>query len=353
MKKIHKLIFTELFVNFFLTYLAFFTIILSIEFLDKIDDLVTQKVGFQLTIKYFLLRIPFIHSQMSLFATIISIMITLNILSQKNEITALLSTGITIKRIFSVLLIFVLFVSIITFFNDNFIYPKCIYKSDVIIKKDQTRKTDQVYELIFKTRDGFIFVNLFIPEKNILLNSYIIKTDKTSKGIENIFFSHLISKDGEDWKTEEATFYDYKARTSRTLKSVTISDIGFIENFSNISFKPDWLSFPDLLNIIKSAGKTGVDIKSFHFQMINRITTFISFFLLFYLIFPFGFQLGRNKKNVEIIFYGILILLLFTVARTVIFKMLKTVGGNPYISLMLIVLPPILAGYINWRKQLR
>ncbi len=63
--------------------------------------------------------------------------------------------------------------------------------------------------------------------------------------------------------------------------------------------------------------------------------------------------LKNDKKNVEIIFYGILILLLFTVARTVIFKMLKTVGGNPYISLMLIVLPPILAGYINWRKQLR
>lgn len=351
MRKIYKLLFSELTLNFFLTYLAFFTILFSIEFLDKIDELVTLKIGLIGTLKFFLLRTPFIHSQISLYATIISIMITLNILSQKNEITALLSSGVPIKRLFTVFLSFSLLLSLITFYNDNFISPKYSYKSEAMLKKGVFADDSKLSDILFKSKDGFIFVNLFVPEKNILLNTYIVNLENNYTGIESVFFAKVISKEVEGWKAKEVMIYDYKKRQSKRLTNIDVPEFEFFKNLGKHSFKSEWLSINEILKIIHTANKAGVDVRNFYYQLMIRTINVLAFFLIFFLIFPFGFQLGRNKKNVEIIFIGIVILLCYTVIKTFILKIFRTTGVNPFLPVLFITVPLLGLGLLNWKKH--
>jgi len=351
MKKIYKLIFSELILNFFITYLAFFTIILSIDFLDKIDDLIVQKFNLYGIAKFFFLRTPFIHSQINLYATIISIMITLNIMAQKNETTALLSSGVNIKKIFNTFLIFAIFSAGFTFINDNFIYPKWSFKAENMLKKENLDTESKVSNLMFKTKEGFIFINLFIPEQNILFDTYIVKLNDTNTALHTVLFSKMTYRSGDVWKTKDGVLYNYTNHSAQKLNDVTLSEIDFFKNFGKFSFKKEWLGIRDILKIINSAKKSGVDITGYYYHLLDKIINVISFFLLFFIIFPFGFQLGRNKKNVEIIFVGILILLCFTVARTFVFKVFKTSGINPVIPLLVIAVPIIALGIINWKKN--
>lgn len=352
MRKIYKLIFTELFINFVITYLAFFTIILSIDFLDKIDDLITQKFSLYEILTFFFLRTPFIHLQINLYVTIISIMITLNILAQKNETTSLLAAGVNIKKIFWVFSVFVMFSAFLSFLNDNFIYPKSSYKSENMLKKDVIGSESKVSNLMFKSKDGFIFIDLFIPEKNILFDTYIVKLNEDRTGIETVLFSKITYRSGEIWKTKEGVLYNYPKHSEQKLNEVELVEIDFFKNFGKSSFKKDWLGINDILKIIVSGEKSGIDVKIYYYQLLDKIINFLSFFILFYLVFPFGFQLGRNKKNIEIIFIGILILLCFTVAKTFVFKVFKTSGIPPAFPLILLTIPLLILGFINWKKNL-
>ncbi|GAB4436635.1 MAG: hypothetical protein OHK0040_07910 [bacterium] len=353
MKKIYRLLFTELILNFLLTYLAFFIILFSIEFLDKIDELIAVKAGLEGTMKFFLLRIPFIHSQISLYATIISIMITLNILSQKNEITVLLSSGIPVKRFFNVFLSFIVFISFLTFINDNFLTPKYIYKSETILKKGEISYNSNLSNILFKSKEGFLYVDLFIPEKNVLLNTYIVTLGSNYEGIETVLFAKVISKDNDRWTAQEATVYSNKDRQNKKITNIAIPEFEFFKNLGKHSFKSEWLGIHELFRIINAARRSGIDVNSFYYQLMVKAINLLSFFLIFYLIFPFGFQLGRNKKNVEIIFTGILILLCYTVLKTFVLKVFKTTGIDPVMPVLFIALPMLALGILNWKRHFR
>lgn len=351
MKKIYKLIFTELILNFVITYLAFFTIILSIDFLDKIDDLITQKFSLYEILKFFFLRTPFIHLQINLYVTIISIMVTLNILAQKNETASLLGAGVNVKKIFWVFSVFVIFLAFSSFVNDNFLYPKSSYKSESLLKKDSIGTESKVSNLMFKTKDGFIFINLFIPEKTILFDTYIVKLNEDRAGLDTVLFSKITYRSGDLWKTREGILYNYTSHSEQKLNDVALVEIDFFKNFGKTSFKNDWLGISDILKIIVSGEKSGIDVKTYYYQLLDKIINFLSFFMLFYIVFPFGFQLGRNKKNIEIIFVGILILLCFTVAKTFVFKVFRSSGVSPALPLIFLTIPLLVLGFINWKRH--
>lgn len=350
MKRLYSFLYSELLLNFLLTYFAFFTIVFSIEFLDKIDDLINLKVTSSDMLQFFLFRFPFIHSQISLYVTIISIMITLNILSQKNEITALLSLGINIKRIFYIVLMFVTVVASISFYNENFIYPISDYNAELLLKRDKNLSSRNLTNMILRNKDGFIFIKNFMPEKNILLNTYIVKINPNNE-IETILFAPVTKNDKDQIIADEASIINYKEHSTEIKKQYPLPEIALLKKMGAVSYKLDWLGFNDLVQLIKSGTKFGINVKSYFYQLCIKFINFISFFTIFFLIFPYGFQLGRNKKNIEIIFLGILILLVYTVAKTLIIKIFKTAGATPIIPISIIVFPMLIFGLLNWKQH--
>ena len=113
MKILRRLFLKELINTFIITYFIFFTITLSFYFIDKFDDVLKAKINLMDTILFFLYRTVYLHSEYSNYALLITIVIGLNIMSQRNELISLFTSAISIRKIFLTIISFVVFLGII------------------------------------------------------------------------------------------------------------------------------------------------------------------------------------------------------------------------------------------------
>ncbi len=348
MKKLIKLFYKELFNTFGITYLVFFTITFSFDFIDKLDDVLRAKLSLWDSLQFFFYRSLYLHSEYSNYAVLIAIVIALNIMSQRNELVALLTSGITIKRIFTITLSFLLVFGFINIIFITYISPRFLLKAEKKLNK-KIYAIESIDDLIFKTENGFIFVDLIIPAEKILLNTYIVNIN--NKKIESIVYAKQVKKDSGWWIGKDIKKYDINTKNIKNIDSMNLPHLNYLEGLTTISYKPEWLTLFHLTAVIKNGLKAGINVKNYIYSITKKIFSFFSLILLLFLIFPLGFQLGRMKKNVEVIFFSIIILTCYSIFEIVIFRLARTVN-------LFFVFPPLFISaillffsFIMWKKH--
>ncbi len=350
MKILGRLIFKEHLNNFLVTYFIFFTITLSFDFIEKIDDIIKAKLNLQDSLIYYLYRSIYLHSEYSNYALLISALITLNMLSQRNELTALFTSAVSLKRILYLSLSFVAFAGILNFTFSAYVSPRFQLKSEQKINKGLLN-TGNIDDLIFKKDFGFIFIDLVIPTENILLNAYIVEINPQTHSIEHITFARKIEYQGSSW-----TAFDVK-KTNIIKKQVSFTDkivlneLKNLEDLSPLPYKAEWLTINDNIKVIKGGLKSGININNYLYMLTRKLFSYISLILLFLLSFPMGIQLGRTKKNVEVLFLSIVMFAGYAVIEMVVFRISRSA------NLSFAVPPIILSGlilsltYLFWKTH--
>lgn len=339
MKKITKLIGYEFLQNLIIVYLVFFTIGLTIDFFDKIDDIYANKLKFGETIQFFLFRIPFILSQINLYALIITVLVSINILIQYNEMLALLTSGIKPIRLFCIFIIFVVSINTIFFLNNLFITPKLLRKSEKKLEKKKNVKEFTNYSDIFiKHKDGFVYIDLLLPNGNFLINTYYVRLNNNFE-VEDIFYARVLErKKNNEWAVKDGKWLSLKNNDVTIKDRFEFPKLEIFQDITKTTYHPDWLTLSDLVKIIKTGKKTGMDINTYQYQLVRKLGYFFYPIILLYLIFPYTMQFGRSKKNKEVVFYGMLFLLLFTIFETFIFRIGQSAKINPLVILSIIVI---------------
>ena len=105
MKLLHKYIVTEFIKLLVITSLAFISIFILVEFIDKIGDISGKNTPALEAVAYFLYKIPYIFSMILPIAILLSVVLSLGILSRRSEITVIKAGGIGIPRVIVPLLI--------------------------------------------------------------------------------------------------------------------------------------------------------------------------------------------------------------------------------------------------------
>ncbi|MCX7771036.1 MAG: LptF/LptG family permease [Proteobacteria bacterium] len=341
MNKLTKLIIKEFFQNLLIVYLVFLTIGFTIDFFDKIDDLYAYKLKFINIIEFFLLRIPYIFSQIHLYALIISALVTINILIQHNEMLAFFTSGIKPIRLFSIFLILIISLNSIVFLQNLLFTPKLLRKSEKKIQKKMNVKDFTNYSDIFiKHKEGFIFIDLLLPNGNFLINTYFIRLNNNFE-VEDVYYARVLERKNNDWIAKDGKWLSLKNNKALLTDEFNFPKLEILQDISKTTYHPDWLTIGDLIKIIRVGIKTGMDITSYNYQLTRKLGSFFYPILLFYLIFPYTLQFGRTKKNKEVIFLGLVFLLSFTIIETFLFRLGQNIGINPLIILfiLLIALP--------------
>lgn len=70
-----------------------------IDFVEKIDDFIEQKLPLTLAFQYFLLNMPFVMSQITPLATLLAVLITFGLMNKHNELIALRAGGVGLVSI--------------------------------------------------------------------------------------------------------------------------------------------------------------------------------------------------------------------------------------------------------------
>ena len=82
---IKNYILTEFLKALSFTFLAFLSLFLMIDFIEKVDDFMENGVSITTTLSYFVYKIPFICSQVMPMSILMATIISLGLLSKSNE----------------------------------------------------------------------------------------------------------------------------------------------------------------------------------------------------------------------------------------------------------------------------
>jgi lipopolysaccharide export system permease protein len=285
--------------TFFAAFLCITFLHLIIDFFDRIDNLIKEGAPISTSIRYFFYKVPLLVSRVFGFATLFSAFFTLGVLSKNNEVTALRSSGLNLKRIALPLLLVSLLVSLVTFFWNEALVPLFTRKSQYIykveIKKQQPRSFLGTKGIWMRGKGTFISADYFDTKKNILqgLVIYPLNRDFSLKGLIE---TPLARWNGNHWETGEGTEWVFlpggqiiqrKAATSLPIQETP-------EDFRPLTRKPEEFSFFDLKNQIKDLRGKGIDTTEYEVDLQVKLALPLISPLMVFLAIPFALKQGRK-----------------------------------------------------------
>lgn len=201
MKKIDKLILSSFLGPFFLTFLVVVFILLTQHMLKYFDDIVGKDLGMEVLAQLFFYFAVFMTPIAIPLAVLLSSLMTFGNLGEHFELTAIKSAGISLLRALLPIFIFVLGLTVIAFYSNNYFVPKAALEA---------------YSLLYD-----------IKQKKPALD---LKEGAFYNGIPD--FSIKVNKKHDDGQTiEEVIIYDHRNQNGN--KNVTLADSGAMYTIHN------------------------------------------------------------------------------------------------------------------------
>ncbi len=194
MKKLDKLILSSFLGPFFLTFLVVVFILLTQHMLKYFDDIVGKDLGWDVLAQLFFHFAVFMTPIAIPLAILLSSLMTFGNLGEHFELTAIKSAGISLLRALLPIFIFVLGLTVIAFYSNNYFVPKSALEA---------------YSLLYD-----------IKQKKPALD---LKQGAFYNGIPD--FSIKVNKKHKDGRTlEDIIIYDHRNQNGN--KKVTLADSG-------------------------------------------------------------------------------------------------------------------------------
>ncbi|MFO8054664.1 MAG: LptF/LptG family permease [Bacteroidales bacterium] len=217
MKRIDWYIIKKFLSTFFLAIALILLIVIVFDVSEKIDDFIQEKAPLdEILFDYYLNFIPFFVNMFSPLFTFIAVVFFTGKMAFNSEIIAILSSGISFRRMLFPFLLSAFFLSLMTFYLANFVIPvanenrlafemKYIYGSGEKKERNihlQTSENDYVYVQRFNQKDntGFRFTHEQFDDQGLVykLTSEYIRWDS----LENNWILENYTKRYMDGNTE-------------------------------------------------------------------------------------------------------------------------------------------------------
>jgi lipopolysaccharide export system permease protein len=131
-----RYILLQFFKNIMMLALSFIAIYLLIDFFEKIDDFMEKGKSMALVGKFFLLSIPFIIEQMGPVCILLAGVVTFGVLNNSNELIALKSCGIPLKKITAPIIAGGMVATLMLLSLSQFVLPKTVSQTNRIWNKE-------------------------------------------------------------------------------------------------------------------------------------------------------------------------------------------------------------------------
>ena len=141
MKILDRYILRKFIINLFIAVAAWLVIFLVVDIIENLSKFLDRDATFDQVFMYYLYYVPYIISLTLPVAMLLSALFTASSLAQNNEITAQLSSGISLYRILIPLFIIAVFISIGAGFFNETIVPEANQRRLDIKRYDIERKT--------------------------------------------------------------------------------------------------------------------------------------------------------------------------------------------------------------------
>ncbi len=337
MKLLHRYIITEFIKLLVITTIAFISIFMLVEFIDKIGDMAGKNVPITESVAYFIYKIPYIFTMTSPIAVLLSVVLSLGILTRRYEITAIKAGGIGLSGVVMPLLICGALLSVGSIFINEVISPVANRRAFNIEMKWLGKKPQGMFNregLWIRSPEGIYNIMKLNFNDNTMTGVTLNRISRDFKATGRI--KAKSAKWVEDrWVAEEAREFVITDRGS-----IKEGKPGKIElplkmspdDFSSIKASHENMNILELKRYISKLKEEGYNATSYIVNMYGKISFPIVNFLMILIGIPFALKEGRRNSIADSVAMSVAIGFSFWV----IFEVSRSLGHSG-------VVPPIIA----------
>lgn len=273
---------------------------LCVEFLQKADKLIKFHATFSQVARFFLFSVPGMISMALPMATLIATLLSLGNLSRHNEIIAMRASGVSLAKIIAPLFAGGLLISVLGFFNNEYIMPvyssRATYIRNVEIEKKQQRVMFQQYKLWLRGPDNSIAnIELVSPNRNEMLGLNIYKLSPDFSVRERIKAGSLVWEN-KAWRLKNSrTFTPIgDAVLSRPSDGEIFNIVESPDDLGMIVKDSEEMNFLEMWDYVKRLKSGGYKTVTYEVSLHSKLAYPLSSLLMVMISIPFSIQKVRS-----------------------------------------------------------
>ncbi|MDD5155752.1 MAG: LptF/LptG family permease [Candidatus Omnitrophica bacterium] len=298
--------------SIFLTCLLTFVFLyIVIDVISSLEDILKQKVGLLILIKYYLSYLPIIFVQVSPFSCLLATLYAFGKLNRDNELVAMRSAGLSIFQIARTVIIFGALVSFFVFLVNDRLVPASVILTKKIreqiesgTKKSRDKEHQDIINLaMYGLKNRLFFVNKFSPATDTMEGIIILQQDPQQNITKKIVANKGVYKDGV-WVFYRSITYDLDTTGQiigephyfdEEVMDITETPADFLTQRQN----PDSMTIGqinDYLDKLTHSGATTV-IRNLKVDLYRKFTEPLTAFMIILLGIPFSLKIKRRAAG--------------------------------------------------------
>jgi len=335
-----RYILRELVKIFMITLGAFVMIYVLVDFFERIDNVIEAGARLHLMFLYILFKVPLVVAQMTPVSVLMSTIITLGLLARSNEIIALKASGVSPLRVFFPMLLFAVFVSAISFANNESVVPYANRRFNTIwkthVQKQGPEFVSKYESLWYKGEDSIYNIRTFDVAAETLFGITVNQFDANFATTRRIQAKRAVWADGR-WRFFDGTIKE--RLTDGTYAVSTFSERTFPLKETPDDFKKgvkpsDEMGFRELRRYAQKIESEGYSARTYWVDMHVKLA-FPCISLIMSLV---GTSLALRKEKGRGAAAGIGIGFVIVSLYLVVFELFKTLGYTG-------IVPPLVAAW--------
>ena len=244
---------------------AFVALYLAVDFFEHLASFLSHEAGLMLIVRYFLLKIPLIVTQVIPVAVLAATLLSLGGLARRAELMAMRACGISLWQIAAPIVAMCTLLSLATLAWNEYVVPQCSlqahYVEIVEIKKKKFKGLFSNEEIWYHGENSFTNIERFDAHKNEIYGLTKYEVDPGFH-LRRIVEAPTVHWTGRAWETSDATEMVFADDGTLVTRPISDSSLGLREtpdDLTAVHHDSDDLSFSSLKREIREMRKKGID----------------------------------------------------------------------------------------------
>ncbi len=328
--------------NLALVLLTLLSLYSLIEFLETVDNFIEFQAGLKYYLLYPLHHLPVLISNSLPMATLLATFATIGGLSRSNQLTAMLSGGVSFSRISRPLFLASLILVLLVMIANLWLVPWSSRESNYILRTEIKGKASQIVsskDLYFRDGNKIISVSHSFPTKGDVLGLTIIEFNDNFLPIKRTHAEKAHYTMNGQWQLNNVVTWDFdpetKAVTSFHQQPELLSDVKRKPSEMLLLWdRPEDLTVGELFRLTEKLQNEGYDSKAYRVETHMRFAKAAIPIIMVLVGIPFALQRGRNAS----FSLGVVISLFIFAVYFILYAVFAVFGA-------IAVLPPFIAAW--------
>ncbi|NIO00939.1 MAG: LptF/LptG family permease [Candidatus Latescibacteria bacterium] len=305
---------------FFISLLSFSVIYIVVDIFEEIDNFIDHDAKLHYILLFYFYSIPFILSYITPVSLLLAAVFSMGIMGRRNELTAFISSGISLIRVAAPILITALLVSVASvFFNDAVVTKANKEMKNIKQFEIEGRKRSDPYlkeNLYYLGEGGFVYLARRYNHRTKTLYDAVVQQFNENTLVRRIDAKRCF------WRIDQWIFYqgfdrsfDSNNEYVKAFEELSIRGLAEKpEDFAKEAVDEENMNFGELKEYIRKIRRSGGDIGKYLVDLYFKLS--FPFAGVIFVLLGVAFASGKRKPSmatgfgltlvISFIYYGIL-----------------------------------------------